>query len=244
MLVISLSLLTIMVQLPNIASARSQNVSVDLQLVLAVDSSGSVPISAVAAQREAFADAFLNKRLQDAILTGPIHKIAIIYFEFSDQSQQQVVVPWMSISNANEIKAFSTKLKNSRLGFLRGDTSISVAMKFAQNTLLDNNYLSCRTVLDITGNGRNNNGPNVKNVSDSLVSENITINALSINAKVTDQKGPYNYLFSRYDGPIDKYYENQVIGGPRSFVLSIDEKEDYVDAILRKLIMEIAFLDQ
>jgi hypothetical protein len=232
-----------MLYIPANLAAQTKNVEVDLQLVLAVDSSGSVPISAVAAQREAFADAFLNKRLHDAILSGPIHKIAITYFEFSDQSQQQIIVPWMSLSNANEIRAFSTKLKNSRLGFLRGDTSISGAMKFAQNMLLNNNYISYRIVLDITGNGRNNNGPNVKTVSDALVSENITINALSINSKVTDQKGPYNYLFSRYDGPIDRYYKNQVIGGPRSFVLPVDKHEEYVDAILRKLLMEIAFLD-
>ena len=168
----------------------------------------------------------------------------VTYFEYSDYLQQQVIVPWMSLSSIDEIRTFARQLKNSNHGFLRGDTSISGAMEFAMKLLESNSYHSYRSVLDLSGNGRNNDGPPLKETLPVLLSEGITINGLALPPGKDNREGPYKAMFSGYEDPIVKYFEEEVNGGPRFFVILIDNDRNYIDAILRKLVMEIAYSDQ
>ena len=98
---------------------------VDLQLVLAADRSGSMSRPLVEAQRNGFAAAFRTDELQNAILSGPLGRIAVVYFEWSDHSDQEVVVPWTILADADDIHHFARELERAAPPEKGGETSIS-----------------------------------------------------------------------------------------------------------------------
>lgn len=214
---------------------------VDLELVLAVDVSGSVSKEMIVQQQTAFASAFRNPDLQRAILSGPNQKIAVVYFEYSSVDKQRVVVPWMTLTGANDIEQFAGLLENAPPSHLSGDTSISGAMLHARKLVKENVYHSYRKVVDITGNGRNNDGPPLDVALQSLRSLDVIVNGLVLPEFKSGRTNPYAALFTRSDLLLYDYFETEVIGGPGAFAIEVDPKEGYLDAILRKLVLEVAW---
>lgn len=216
-------------------------VEVDLQLVLAADTSGSMGRSLAKAQRLGFAAAFRDPALQSAVASGPLGRVAVVYFEWSDRHDQEVVVPWTVLSAPDDMIRFAVALEAAETDNNSGETSISGAMLFAHRLLAESGFRSFRKVVDISGNGRNSEGPGTAVGLRLLRSGHVTVNGLVLPPANPD--GPYDALFTGYDGPLVDYYRQEVINGPGAFAIEVDPAEGFGGAILRKLVLEIAWAE-
>jgi hypothetical protein len=214
---------------------------VDLELVLAADRSGSMSAALRSGQRHGFVEAFRNHDLQRAIVSGPIGKIAVLYFEWSDQDDQQVIVPWTVLESADDMDTFADALQRSSISSDGGETSISAAMAFAVEELETNAFTSYRQVVDISGNGRNSSGPPIDVGLRALRSVGATVNGLVLPETTYGNAGPYDMLFTGFDGSVEDYYRREVIGGPGAFSIVVSPNNGFVDPILRKLVLEVAW---
>jgi hypothetical protein len=227
-----------------VTSCQSQALEpleVDLELVLAADRSGSMSTILRSDQRQGFVDAFRDPDLQRAIVSGPIGRIAVLYFEWSDQDDQEAIIPWTVLESNDDMNAFADALQHSDISPDGGETSISAAMAFAAAELETNAFASYRQVVDISGNGRNSSGPPVEVGLRALRELGATVNGLVLPETKYGGAGPYDMLFTGFDGPIEDYYQRHVIGGPGAFAIVVDPDNGPADAILRKLVLEVAW---
>lgn len=207
------------------ANASAQLIPVDLELVLAVDVSGSVNNPRYLAQKNGYINAFRNSLVHDAISQGSIGSIAVNYMEWSNSTQQAEQVSWTQISTAAEANAFADAIAATTRAF-SNLTSISGALDWSVDSIATNDFDGERKVIDVSGDGTNNSGRSVTAARDDAVSAGITVNGIAIE-EVT--------AFSLTD-----YYEDNVIGGANSFVLTADTFEDFEQGILQKLQVEIS----
>jgi hypothetical protein len=198
---------------------------VDLQLVLAVDVSGSVNQTRFELQRDGYVAAFRNARVLDTIRSGPHQAIAVTMMQWTGPALQVHVVPWMRIGDKSSAEAFAAAAASAPRQLFGGGTSISGAIDYAAVLLADSPYRGGRRVIDVSGDGSNNRGRLANLARDEAVAANIGINGLPILALEPD---------------LDDYYERNVIGGPGAFVIAAKTYEAFGDAILKKLITEIA----
>jgi hypothetical protein len=188
---------------------------VDVELVLAVDISYSMDYDELTLQREGYIDAIISKQFIDALQQGPHGSIAVTYVEWAGWTEQQVVVPWQVIDGRASAEAFADKLKEAPIRRARR-TSISGALKFSA-ALFGQGYQGIRRVIDVSGDGTNNDGELIEPMRDEVLSRGIIINGLPIMLKT-----PYTSMIDIPD--LDIYYEDCVIGGPGSFVIAIKER--------------------
>jgi Protein of unknown function (DUF1194) len=206
--------------------------SVDIELVLAVDVSYSMDMDELAVQREGYAQALISKDFLQALKTGPTGKIAITYFEWAASSDQKVIIPWRVIDGPETADAVANEILKTPIR-RASRTSISGAINFAMPLFEENPHRGLRRVIDISGDGPNNNGTPVTLARDTALEKGIVINGLPIMVKEPS--------FSTMDiENLDWYYEDCVIGGPGSFVISIKDREKFKEAIRTKLVLEVA----
>jgi hypothetical protein len=206
--------------------------SVDIELVIAVDISYSMDLDELAVQREGYAQAIVSKEFLQALKNGPNSKIAVTYFEWSASTDQKIIIPWRVIDGPETADAVANEIMKTPVR--RGSrTSISGAIYFAMPLFDENPYRGLRRVIDISGDGPNNNGAPVTGARDAAVEKGIVINGLPIMVKEPS--------YSTMDiDDLDLYYEDCVIGGPGSFVVSIKDREKFKEAIRTKLLLEVA----
>jgi hypothetical protein len=208
---------------------------VDVELVIAVDVSYSVEPDDLAAQREGYAKAIVSEEFLRALRAGAVGKIALTYFEWSATSDQKIIVPWRQIDGPEAAEAVATEIIKAPIR--RGSrTSISSAIKFAMPLLEQNPYRGSRRVIDISGDGPNNNGDPVATARDTALQKGIVITGLPVMTNAT----PLGPTDINHIDHIDWYYEDCVIGGPDSFVVPITDRKNFNDAIRTKLALEIA----
>lgn len=205
---------------------------VDVELILAVDVSYSMDMDELALQREGYAGAIVSKEFLQALKTGPTGKVAVTYFEWAASTDQKIVIPWRIIDGPESAGAVADEILKAPLR-RASRTSISGAINFAMPLFEANDYHGIRRVIDISGDGPNNNGEPVTVARDAALAKGITINGLPIMAKET------NYATMDIEN-LDWYYEDCVIGGAGSFVVPIQNKEKFKEAIRTKLVMEVA----
>jgi hypothetical protein len=215
-----------------LADAKDHLPSVDVELVIAVDVSYSMDMDELAVQREGYAQAIVSKEFLQALGTGPNSKVALTYFEWSASSDQKIIIPWRVIDGPESADAVANEIMKTPVR--RGSrTSISGAIYFAMPLFEENPYRGLRRVIDISGDGPNNNGAPVTGARDAALEKGITINGLPIMVKEPS--------YSTMDiDDLDLYYEDCVIGGPGSFVVSIKDREKFKEAIRTKLLLEVA----
>ena len=212
--------------------ARAQDGAVDLQLVMAVDVSRSVDDEEARLQREGYQTAMADPRVLAAISGGTLGAIAVAYVEWAAYSYQQLVLGWTRIGNPADAAAWSSRLAQSPRRSVSW-TSISGALAFSREVLADCPFEGTRRVIDVSGDGVNNNGPAPEQERDRLLDEGVTINGLPI---VNDRPN-----FGVMPGPdLETHYRNSVIGGPGAFLIVANDFTVFGDAIRRKLIQEIA----
>src|SRR6478752_7497183 len=206
--------------------------AVDLELVLAVDVSYSMDMDELAIQREGYAQAIISKEFLQALKTGPTGKIAITYFEWAASSDQKIIIPWRVIDGPETADAVADEIMKAPIR-RASRTSISGAIYFAMPLFEANPYRGLRRVIDISGDGPNNNGSPVLPAREAALAKGITITGLPIMAKEP--------TFSSMDiENLDWYYEDCVIGGPGSCVVPIKDKDKFREAIRTKLLLEVA----
>jgi len=204
--------------------------SVDLELVLAIDVSRSMDFWEQELQREGYAAAFRHADVHAAIASGPLGRIAVTYVQWAGTDLQAVLVPWTVVAGPDDALAFADKIAATSMLRERW-TSISGALEFASGLFAESGVEGLRRTIDISGDGPNNAGLPVVAARDQVTAAGITINGLPIMLRPGGAIGIDN---------LDVYYEDCVIGGPGAFIITVDDRAGFPEAIRRKLVLEIA----
>lgn len=209
---------------------RDQNV--DLELVLAVDVSGSIDEEEARLQRNGYVSAFRSPEVINAIRSGFKKRIAVTYFEWAGFDFQSPTIEWTVIFDEASAHAFAARLAS--IPIQTGPyTSISGAIDFAVPLFENNGFEGPRRVIDISGDGPNNSGRLVTLARQEALAKGITINGLPI---INDRPS----RFGRRPMPnLDLYYRKCVIGGPRAFLVVAENFQAFARAVRKKLILEI-----
>ena len=219
--------------LPAAASAAEK---VDLLLVLAADVSRSVDSDKFQLQREGYATAISDARVLEAIQSGRNGRIGLTFVEWSGVGSQRVLIDWTLISGAESAKGFGDRLLEAPRSFA-DRTSISGAVEFAMGQLARAPYESTRRTIDVSGDGTNNAGRDVKLARDEALAQGVTINGLVI---LSETPLAWNPDHTNPPGGLDNYYRNNVVGGPGAFVLVAENFNSFGQAIIKKMIAEVA----
>src|SRR5579871_63162 len=209
-------------------TARAAEDQVDLQLVLAVDASGSVNMYRFDLQKRGYAAAFRNPRVLNAIRSGISQAIAVTMHQWTGPRLQVHVVPWMVVKDEASAEALASAIESTPRRLFGGGTSISGAIDYSRLILSQSPFTATRRTIDVSGDGANNIGRPARLARDEAVRDGITINGLPILSVEPD---------------LDTYYFENVIGGPGAVMVPADSYESFAEAILKKLIIEIAFND-
>jgi len=220
----------VLLALPSAAQDRKD---VDLALALGIDISGSIDPDEAKLQRQGYVMAFRDPVIVKAILGGPNGRIAVAYYEWSDSWMQKLLIDWTLLDSEQAIAAFAQRLDEAPISIARR-TSISGAIRYAIPLFGRNPYDPQRKVLDISGDGSNNDGGLVTDMRYEALKEKIVINGLPI---MNDRPNPFGFP---NEEDLDRYYLACVTGGPRSFVEVAHNFEDFPRAVRKKLLQEVA----
>jgi hypothetical protein len=214
--------------------ALAQEIEVDVELVLAVDISRSMNPVELEIQRKGYAAALTSPAVVSAIRGGMLGRIALTYVEWAGSQHQQEIVPWTLIeSQADAERVAAMILAHQTYGARR--TSISSALVYGAAAIESNAFRGLRRVIDVSGDGPNNQGPQVDLVRDEVVARGIIINGIPLMTR--------DALSSRFSiDELDLYYAACVIGGPGAFVIPVREWPEFANAVRQKLVLEIAGL--
>ena len=207
-------------------------IGVDVELVLAVDISYSMDFDELKLQREGYIEALTSKEFLNALKQGMHGKVAVTLFEWAGAAEQRIVIPWRLIDGPESAQKVAAELAAQpvRRAFR---TSISGALLFSAPLFENNGFSGIRRVIDVSGDGTNNQGPLVHLTRDEVLAKGIIINGLPIMLKE-----PQPNSVDLKD--LDIYFEDCVIGGPGAFVVPIRERDKFKDAIRTKLVLDIA----
>jgi hypothetical protein len=207
------------------AGVASAQTMVDLQLALAVDASGSVNTTRFELQRKGYVAAFRDKQVLGAIRGGATQSIAVAMFQWTGPVLQRQIVPWTVVKNEATAEAVASLMATTPRQLYSGGTSISGAIDYAMKWFPQSPFRGERRVIDVSGDGANNAGRSVRRARDEAVADGVVINGLPILSVEPD---------------LDDYYKENVIGGPGAFMIVAKDFDTFADAILRKMILEIA----
>jgi hypothetical protein len=208
-----------------VCAAAFAQTAVDLQLVLAVDASGSVDQRRFELQRQGYVAAFRDPRVLRAIQSGPLQAIAVTMVQWTGPTLQIQVLPWTLINGATSAHAFAAAIETTPRQLFSGGTSISGIITYATSLIQESPFDSARRVIDISGDGPNNRGLPAAEARDAAVRAGVVINGLPILA---------------LEPNLWRYFSAHVIGGPGAFAIAAESYETFADAIIKKLIREMA----
>jgi hypothetical protein len=229
-------LVSVIVGLLGVASPATGQEQVDLLLVLASDVSRSVDSTKFQLQRDGYAAAFSDARVLEAITSGRRGRIAVCFIEWSGSAAQKVVIDWTVIKDAESGRQFGDKLVELPRSFAER-TSISGGIDFSMIQLDRSPYDAGRRTIDVSGDGTNNSGRDVRSARDDAVAKDVTINGLVI---LSERPLSWNPDHTHPPGGLQNYYRDNVIGGPGAFVLAAENFQSFGKALINKLVAEIA----
>ena len=213
-------------------AAAADPVEVDVELVLAVDVSRSMSQEELEIQRRGYAAALSSDEVMGAIRGGLLGRIAITYVEWAGDASQRVIVPWTLIETEDQADAVAWMILSQTAPGMRR-TSISGALLYAAEDMDANDFMGLRRVIDVSGDGPNNQGLPVLAAREAVLARGITVNGLPL---MTEDG--FSRMFGIED--LDVYYEACVIGGPGAFVIPVRDWSEFAQAVRRKLVLEIA----
>jgi hypothetical protein len=216
---------------PLTANAAQQE-QVGMQLILAADVSGSVNATRYRTQQDGYLEALGDPRVLNVIreLDPPVLAISFIAWA----REQDVMVPWMRVHDAQTMDAFRNRLKNAERPRIGINTFISKALLFC-DAQFDREFTGGRKVIDVSGDGDDNQGiAGLREVRDALVRKGIVINGLPIIVK------PPEPIFPPQPAEgLDVYYRRHVVGGDGHVTIESIGFDNFKQAILQKLLLEI-----
>ena len=207
-------------------TVRAQSTAVDLELAFVVDASGSIDEAETRLQRQGYADALVNPRVLEAVGSGFLRAIAVAYIEFAGQACERVSVEWTRIGDLDSARSFGEKILALPRMFCPGGNAIGDAVSLATASIAGNGFDGTRRIIDVSGDGPNTLGRPVEFARDAAVAAGMTVNGLVIERPTMPD--------------LDAYYRAAVTGGPRSFVITAKDRRSFAEAILKKMILEIA----
>ena len=203
-------------------TARAQ--PVDLQLVLAVDASGSVSNDRFELQKHGYAEAFRSQEVRQAIESSA-RGIAVTMVQWTGPTLHAVVVGWTLVHDDASAVAMADAIDAAPRKLFGGGTSVSGAIDFSMELFSRSPFRGARRVIDLSGDGANNRGRPAAEARDQALAAGVTINALPILTLEPD---------------LDEWYRDNAIGGPGAFLIVVHRYEEFALAIRRKLVTEIA----
>lgn len=210
---------------------------VDMLLALGADVSRSVDEREFRLQRDGYAAGLTHPNVLHAIASGPLGRIAVMYYEWSGTAAQRIVADWTVIATKDDAERFASKLKTDPRAFM-DRTALGLAIEYGMAQLQRSPFISSRRVIDISGDGTNTNGPLPSMARDAAVEAGVTINGLVI---LSPEPLPWNPMHTHPPGGLENYFKENVIGGPGAFTVVAEGFESFERAILNKLIKEIAW---
>ena len=219
------SVLSAAAPLPPESLQTAQERTVDLELILAIDTSSSVSSEEFDLQMRGMAQAFRNEAVIGAIRASGDRGIAVAMIQWSDARKQLMAIDWFQINDSESAERFAQEIDNTPRFLFGGGTALGGALTFAARQFEKNDFAGRRKVIDVSGDGRTNQGTRPERVRDKVVDSGVTINGLAI---------------LNEDPTIDSYYRYNVIGGTGAFVMTATDYEDFSAAMLEKLIKEIS----
>lgn len=228
-------LLTVLALSAATLSARAAE-AVDLLLVLAADVSRSVDQPKFQLQRDGYAAAITDQRVLNAITSGANRRIALCFIEWSGAGAQKVVIDWTLIDSPDAARRFSDALVEAPRSFA-DRTSISGAIDFSMEMLARAPFEAARRTIDISGDGTHNSGRGLLAAREDALARGVTINGLVI---LSERPLPWNPEHTNPPGGLAKYFQDNVIGGPGAFVIVAESFKSFGQALISKLIAEIA----
>jgi hypothetical protein len=209
-------------------------IEVDVELVLAVDVSRSMSPRELEIQRRGYSEALVSEPVVRAITQGLTGQVAVAYMEWAGQSSQRVVIDWRLLSSRDDAEALAAELSSGFSVSMRR-TSISSALLAAADLFEGNGFIGLRQVIDISGDGPNNEGIPVTVARDEVLSRGIVINGLPLMTNDGFGTG-----FNLPD--LDEYYRQCVVGGPTAFVVPVTDWDQFAEAVRQKLVLELVGL--
>src|SRR5262245_62042265 len=199
--------------------------TVDLNLVLAIDASGSVDDERFDLQKRGYAQAFVSQRVLDAIRNGNYQSIAVSMIQWTGPTLQVVMVPWTVVKDRASAEIVAAQITAAPRRIFGGGTSLSGAIDYSVQLLNASPYRGDRKVIDISGDGSNNLGRPVEQARNEALQQGVRINGLPILELERD---------------LDQYFRESVIGGPGAFIIPVQNYNAFGEAIMRKLVTEIS----
>jgi Protein of unknown function (DUF1194) len=209
---------------------------VDLLLALAMDVSRSMSQPKFQLQREGYAAAIANPQVLDAVKSGPHQRIAICFIDWSAPGEQRLVIDWSILDGPVSARRFADLIVQAPRSFFNS-TSIAGGIDFAVGQIARAPFEAERHAIDVSGDGTNNSGRDVRDARDQAVAKGIAINGLAI---LTDIQFAQNPQHTNPPGGLEKYYRDYVIGGSGAFVMVAEDFSSFGRAMVKKLIAEIA----
>lgn len=209
---------------------------VDVALVLVTDVSRSIDDPEYKLEKAGYAAAFSSDQVIHAIQGGPLGAIAVAYVEFASSFEVRTVLDFTVIRDRASAQSFADRLSAAPRAFW-GRTAISAGIDHAVQLLAEAPVTATRRVIDVCGDGTNNAGREIQEARDDAVRAGITINGLAI---INDHPVSWTFAHVQPPGGLTAYYRENVTGGPASFVLEVHDFAGFGDAMIRKLVSEIA----
>ncbi|WP_416896199.1 MAG: DUF1194 domain-containing protein [Minwuia sp.] len=232
MIMLRCAALLALLVLPPAVFAQEDREEVDVEICLAVDGSGSIDPDEFTLQRQAYAAAITDSRVLEIIRSGYKQSIAIAMMEWGGADSMHPVTTWHRIASKEDADAFAVELLAApRQAF--GWNSISNAIAFCHAWIEENDYRAERMVIDVSADAGQRGGMPLPNARGAALNAGITINALALNYRSGGMTGPFG-------GPLAEHFRRDVIGGPWSFALEVDEPRGFKEALVKKLVLEIA----
>jgi hypothetical protein len=219
-----------------LSGARADDNQVDLLLVLAADVSRSVDGAKFKLQREGYAAAIADPRVVKAMTGGTRGRIALCLIEWADDYEQSVIVDWMLIAGSKDAGRFAEAIRQAARVH-SGRTSIGAGIDYAMAQFGRTPYRAARSVIDVSGDGTNNADRTLAKARDEALAQGVTINGLAILGEAPMSTNPRH---TNPPGGLAAYYRDNVIGGPGAFVMEATGFEAFGQALIAKLIKEIA----
>lgn len=221
-----------------VPAAAQDRPRVDVLLVLAADVSRSIDRTKFELQRKGYADALVDKRVLDAIASNPERRIAVAFVEWAGAGSQKLVVDWTPIAGAADAAAFAEQVRTAPRSFA-DRTAIGAALDFAAAQFDHAGWTAGRRIVDVSGDGVSNSGPEVAPARDAALARGVTtINGLVI---LSSGEGPaYLVEHTHPPGGLAGYYRANVAGGVGSFVVTADGFESFDRALIAKIVEEIS----
>jgi len=220
---IAIAILCLLFSSANFSSPAKAQEQCSVALVLALDVSGSVDWREYRLQRKGIADAFSDDELIDLIEYLP-GGIAVAVSQWSGTFHQENAIGWHRIATRADALKFAKAMRSITRNRVGAMTATGNALLHAELMFRSNPYQCGKKVVDVSSDGKSNQGLVASQISDQLDRNGTTINVLAI---LEDDKS------------LIPYFAENVVRGPASFVQSANDYADYFDAIKRKLLREL-----